>query len=114
MTRGVSAQPLFDGTFSLDAVASVAAARVTQLHDEALATIAALADTWDSPAPVPAVEDAEPVTWCEPATWSAEPDEDELYAADEDDADDEVRVLPLSALPPLVLRPSRDRQLAAS
>ena len=110
MTRGVTAQPLFDGTFSLDAVASVASARVAQLHDEAMATIAALAETWDAPASAaPVVADQEPVTYREPATWSVEPDEDELYPED-----DEVRVLPPAALPPLQLRPQRERQLAAS
>jgi len=108
---GVIGQPLFDGTFSLDAVASVASARVAQLHDEAMATIAELADTWDSPAQLPAAEDPEPVTYREPATWSVEPDEDELYAAEEDE--DDVRVLPLGALPPLLLRPRADRELAA-
>jgi hypothetical protein len=108
----VSAQPLFDGTFSLDAVASVASARVAQLHDEAMATIAALADTWDAPLqPAPATQDGEPVTYREPATWSVEPDEDELYPEEDDD---EVRVLPLAALPPLLLHPRNDRQLAAS
>jgi hypothetical protein len=105
----VSAQPLFDGTFSLDAVASVAAARVAQLHDEAMATIAALAETWDAPSrPTPARP--EPVTYREPATWSVEPDEDELYPEEDDD---EVRVRPLAALPPLLLRPRSDRQLTA-
>jgi hypothetical protein len=106
----VSAQPLFDGTFSLDAVASAAAARVAQLHDEAMATIAALADTWNTPVQ-PGPVAGEPVTYREPATWSVEPDEDELYPEEDDD---EVRVLPLAALPPLLLRPLSERQLAMS
>ncbi|WP_138760401.1 hypothetical protein [Modestobacter altitudinis] len=96
----MTAQPLFDGTFSIDAVAATAHAVVARLHDEAMATIATLADTWDQP-----VEDAapvqvdEPVTYREPATWSVTDEEDELL----DDDDDEV--LPVLELPPLVLRP---------
>ena len=108
----MTAQPLFDGTFSTDAVASVAHAVVARLHDEAMATIAALADTWDAPLqPAAAPQDREPVTYREPATWSVEPDADELYPEEDDD---EVRVLPLAALPPLLLRRRDDRQLAAS
>jgi hypothetical protein len=68
----VTAQPLFDGTFSIDAVASTAHAVVAQLHDEAMATIATLAETWDEPV---------------------------------EEEDDDVRVLPVLELPPLVLRP---------
>ena len=95
----MTVQPLFDGTFSIDAVASTAHAVVAQLHDEAMATIAALADTWDSPVEdAPAVEVDEPVTYREPATWSVTDDEDEPV-------DDEVRELPLLELPPLLLRP---------
>ena len=98
----MTAQPLFDGTFSLDAVASTAHAVVAQLHDEAMAAIAALADSWDAPAEAaPAVEVEEPVTYREPATWSATDDEDEPL----DDEDDEDRVLPVVELPPLLLRP---------
>jgi hypothetical protein len=100
----VTAQPLFDGTFSIDAVASTAHAVVAQLHDEAMATIAALADTWDQPVEdAPAVEVEEPVTYREPATWSVADEEDELPAEEEDE--DEVRVLPVLELPPLRLRP---------
>jgi hypothetical protein len=92
MTRDVTAQPLFDGTFSSDAVASAAHALVAQLHDEAMATIAELAEGWDRPAgPAPVVDD-EPVTYCEPATWSVVDDE-------EDD------VVPLLDLPALLPRP---------
>ena len=97
----MTAQPLFDGTFSIDAVASTAHAVVARLHDEAMATIAALADTWDQPVEeAPAVEADEPVTYQEPATWSVADDEDEPAA--EDDEDD---VLPVLELPPLLLRP---------
>jgi hypothetical protein len=102
----VTAQPLFDGTFSIDAVASTAHAVVAQLHDEAMATIAALADTWDQPvedAPAVEVEVEEPVTYREPATWSVADEDDELPAEEEDE--DEVRVLPVLELPPLRLRP---------
>jgi hypothetical protein len=103
----VTAQPLFDGTFSIDAVASTAHAVVARLHDEAMATIAALAETWDQPVEeAPAVEADEPVTYREPATWSVADEEDEPAAEDdEDDEDDEVRVLPALELPPLLLRP---------
>ena len=100
----MTVQPLFDGTFSIDAVASTAHAVVAQLHDEAMATIAALADTWDSPVEdAPAVEVDQPVTYREPATWSVTDDEDEPLDADGED--DEVRELPLLELPPLLLRP---------
>ena len=96
----MTAQPLFDGTFSIDAVASTAHAVVARLHDEAMATIAALADTWDQPVEeAPAVEADEPVTYREPATWSVADEEDEPAA--EDDEDD---VLPVLELPPLLLR----------
>jgi hypothetical protein len=97
----VTAQPLFDGTFSIDAVASTAHAVVAQLHAEAMATIATLAETWDQPVEdAPAVEVDEAVTYCEPATWSVTDEEDELL---EDEDDDEV--LPVLELPPLLLRP---------
>ena len=97
----MTAQPLFDGTFSIDAVASTAHAVVARLHDEAMATIAALAETWDQPVEeAPAVEADEPVTYREPATWSVADEEDEPAA--EDDEDD---VLPVLELPPLLLRP---------
>ena len=99
----MTAQPLFDGTFSIDAVASTAHAVVAQLHDEAMATIAALADTWDQPVEdAPAVEVEEPVTYREPATWSVADEADELPAEEDED---EVRVLPVLELPPLRLRP---------
>ena len=97
----MTAQPLFDGTFSIDAVASTAHAVVARLHDEAMATIAALADTWDQPVEeAPAVEADEPVTYQEPATWSVADEEDEPAAEDDEDA-----VLPVLELPPLLLRP---------
>ena len=113
----MTAQPLFDGTFTSDAVASAAHALVAQLHDEAMATIAALVDGWDRPAEeVAAVE--EPVVYREPATWSIPDDEDESHGPfgdldDEDDVDDgdgDVRVVPLLDLPALLPRP----RLAAS
>jgi hypothetical protein len=108
MTRDVRAQPLLDGTFSIDAVASAAHALVERLHDEAMATIATLADTWDSPVEdSPAVVDDAPVTYRDPATWSVDVDEDDEYPAEDDE---EVRVLSLADLPSLRLRP---RQLAA-
>ena len=107
----MTAQPLFDGTFSLDAVSAAAHALVQQLHDEAMATIATLADTWDQPAPAAPVVEEEPVTYRDPATWSVDEDEDGYPA--EDDEDD-VRVLPLSALPPLLLpQPRAPRNVAA-
>ena len=87
----MTAQPYFDGTFTSEAVASAAHALVAQLHDEAMATIAALAENWDQPAAeIAAVED-QPVTYRDPATWSVQ--------------DDEVRVLPLMELPALLPRP---------
>jgi len=96
----VTAQPLFDGTFSIDAVVSTAHAVVARLHDEAMATIAALAETWDQPVEeAPAVEADEPVTYREPATWSVADEEDEPAAEDDED------VLPVLELPPLLLRP---------
>jgi len=89
----VTAQPFFDGTFSTDAVAAAAAALVARLHDEAMATIAELADTWDQPVEAVAAVDADAVTYTEPATWSVVDDEDE------------VRVVPLLDLPALLPRP---------
>jgi hypothetical protein len=104
----VTAQPLFDGTFSLDAVASAAHAVVEQLHDEAMTTIAALAAGWDQPAvDAPAEESDEPVTYTDPATWSVQDDSDDLY----EDEDDDVRVLPVVELP--ALRPQLRRAAAA-
>jgi len=97
----VTAQLLFDGTFSTEAVAATASAVVQRLHDEAMATIADLADNWDHP-PVtdePAADADEPVTYRDPASWSAADDEDEQYGEDEE------RVLPMPVLPPLLLRP---------
>jgi hypothetical protein len=99
MTVDVTAQPRYDGTFSIDAVAAAGHSRLDQLHDEAMATIAALAENWDQPAdedqPPTAVEGDEPTTWSDPATWSVDED-------DEDDA--EIRVLQPFELPAL-LRP---------
>lgn len=92
---------LFDGTFSTEAVASAGHALVEQLFDEAMATIAALAENWDAPvAEGAAVEDDEPVALVEPATWSAE-----------DDDEDDVRALAGFDLP--VLLPRRTEALAA-
>ena len=102
MTVDVTPHPLFDGTFSSAAVASAAHALVARLHDEAMATIAGLADNWDQPVDeLPAVEDDEPVTYREPATWSVVDDEDDQYGEEDDD----VRVLPLLVLPAILPRP---------
>jgi hypothetical protein len=102
MTMDVTAQPLFDGTFSSAAVASAAHALVARLHDEAMATIAGLADSWGRPAgECPTSADDEPVTYREPATWSVVDDEDDQYGEEDDD----VRVLPLMHLPALLPRP---------
>src|SRR4051794_15214069 len=114
MRVDVTAQRLFDGTFSLDAVASAAHALVEQLHHEAMAAIAALADTWDNPVEdAPAVED-EPVTYQDPATWSVADDEYDCeydYADHDEDDDREVRRLQPADLPALL--PLRPRPAAA-
>jgi hypothetical protein len=98
----VTAQPLFDGTFSVEAVAAAGHSLLDRLHDEAMATIAALAENWDQPVDnAPAVEDEEPVTYRDPATWSAQDDEDEGYPLDEDD---DIRVLQREEMPALLPR----------
>jgi hypothetical protein len=102
MRWDVTAHPLFDGTFSTAAVASAAHALVAQLHDEAMATIAALADNWDQPVQDAPAEEVDELTYREPATWSVVEDEDDQYG---EDGEDEVRVLQLTDLPPLLLRP---------
>ena len=101
MYGDVTAQLLFDGTFSSDSVASAAHALVARLHDEAMATIAELAEHWDSPLPELPVED-EPVVYREPATWSIVDDEDDALASAEDE---DVRVVPQLDLPALLPRP---------
>ncbi|MBB3677175.1 hypothetical protein [Modestobacter versicolor] len=101
----MTAQLLFDGTFSTDAVASAGHRLVQQLHDEAMATIASLAETWDRPAEDAPAVDEEPLTYQDPATWSVVDDEDEQYG--EDDEDDDVLVLPQVELPALLPRPRR-------
>jgi hypothetical protein len=89
----VTGQPLFDGTFSTEAVAAAGTALLDQLHAEAMATIAALAEHWDQPVEeTAAAEDAAPVAYEDPATWSVE-----------DEDDDEVRVLQPFELPALPL-----------
>jgi len=89
-------QPLFDGTFSTEAVAAAGHALLDQMHQEALATIAALADNWDQPDESPvAVVDDEPTTWSDPETWSVE---------DEEDDADAVRLLQRFELPSLLPR----------
>jgi len=103
----VTAQLLWDGTFSTEAVATAGLARLDQLHAEALANIAALAENWDRPAGTdqPAavdqpVDDAGSPTFSDPESWSAE--DDELLEDDEPlQDDDEAPVLVLGALPPL-------------
>ena len=93
--------PLFDGTFSTEAVASAGHALVEQLFDEAMAAIAALAENWNNPVEeVAPVEDDEPVALVEPATWSAE-----------DDDEDDVRALEAFELP--ALPPRRAEAVAA-
>ena len=88
-------QALFDGTFSTEAVAAAGHAVVDRLHDEAMATIAALAENWDAPVEdTPAVEGDAPVAFENPATWSVE-----------DEDDDEIRVLQAFELPALLARP---------
>ncbi len=88
-------QALFDGTFSTEAVAAAGHAVVDRLHDEAMATIAALAENWDAPVEdTPALEGDAPVAFENPATWSAE-----------DEDDDEIRVLQAFELPALLARP---------
>jgi hypothetical protein len=104
MRDHVTAQLLWDGTFSTEAVAAAGLARLDQLHAEAMATIAALAENWDQPADParPAGTDHpagdEATSWSDPESWSAE--DDELPAEDDDEAD-EAPVLVLAALPPL-------------
>jgi hypothetical protein len=106
MTVDVTAQPLYDGIFSIDAVAAAGHALLDQLHDEAMATIAALAENWDQPADedqLPtAVEGDEPTTWSDPETWSIQ-----------DDEDDEIRVLQPFELPALLLRPRQVENVPA-
>jgi hypothetical protein len=98
MRIDVTAQPLFDGTFSIDAVAAAAHSLVDQLHDEAIAAIAALAENWDQPVEhAPAVEDDEPVTYRDPESWSA---------ADDEDDEVEIHLLQLADLPALLPRPA--------
>jgi hypothetical protein len=106
MRDGVTAQLLFDGTFSIDAVSATAHAVVQRLHDEAMTTIAGLADHWDSPAEDAPVEvTPEPRTYQDPASWSVQDDEDEYRYDDEDGAeDDDVLVLPMPQLPALLPR----------
>ncbi len=97
----VTAQPLFDGTFSTDAVAAAGHALVDQLHQEAMATIAALAENWDQPdQPSVTVEDDEPTTWSDPETWSVE---------DEEDDEDAVRLLQRFELPSVLPRTAAPR-----
>jgi hypothetical protein len=96
----VTVQPLFDGTFSTEAVAAAGHALLDQLHQEAMATIAALAENWDKPAQRPtAVEDDEPTTYSDPETWSVEDEDDE----------DAVRLLQRFELPSLVPPPAAPR-----
>ena len=94
----------FDGTFSTEAVAAAGHALVEQLFDEAMATIAELAENWDAPVTEDEVaEDDEPVAFVEPATWSITDDDDE----------DDVRSLGSVELPVLLPRPRPGETLAA-
>ena len=94
---------LFDGTFSTEAVAAAGHALVEQLFDEAMASIAALAENWDSPEQEPADdEDDEPVAFVEPASWSVT-----------DDDEDDVRALGSFELPALLPRPRSAETVAA-
>jgi hypothetical protein len=107
MTVDVTAQPLYDGTFSIAAVAAAGHSLLDQLHDEAMAAIATLAENWDRPAdedqPSEAPEDDGPTTWSDPETWSIEDDED----------DPEIRVLQPFELPALLLRPRQPGKATA-
>ena len=97
----VTAQPLFDGTFSTDAVAAAGHALVDQLHQEAMTTIAALAENWDqTDQPSVAVADDEPTTWSDPETWSVEDEPDDEHA---------VRLLQRFELPALLPRTAAPR-----
>lgn len=98
----MTAQLLWDGTFSTEAVATAGLARLDQLHAEAMATIAALADNWDRPAGTDQrADDDGSTSWSDPESWSA--DDDELLDEDDEllDEDDDAPVLVLAALPPL-------------
>jgi hypothetical protein len=95
--RGVTVQPLFDGTFSTEAVAAAGHALVDQLHQEALDAIAALAENWDQPEQPALVAEDEATTWSDPETWSVD---------DEDDDADAVRLLQRFELPSLLPRPA--------
>jgi hypothetical protein len=99
----VTGQPLYDGTFSTAAVASAGHALLEQLHQEAMAAIAALAENGCQPAPEDhpplAGEDDGSTAWRDPESWSAE-DEDE----DEDDEEESIRLLQRFELPSLLPR----------
>jgi hypothetical protein len=112
--QDVTAQPLFDGTFSTDAVAAAGHALLEQLHQEAMATIAALAENWDQPdqpSAAAAAADDEPTTWSDPETWSVEDEEDDEHAVRLLQRFELPAVLPRTAAPRLSLvdlRPTED------
>jgi hypothetical protein len=95
----VTGQPLYDGTFSTEAVAAAGHALVEQLHQEAMAAIAALAENGYEPAaedqPPLAGQDDESTAWSDPESWSAE---------DEDDEEESIRLLQRFELPSLLPR----------
>jgi hypothetical protein len=95
----VTGQRLYDGTFSTDAVAAAGHALLEQLHQEAMATIAALAETGYEPAaedqpPAPGEDDGS-TAWSDPESWSA---------GDEDDEEESIRLLQRFELPSLLPR----------
>jgi hypothetical protein len=95
----VTGQRRYDGTFSTDAVAAAGHALLEQLHQEAMATIAALAEIGHEPAaedqPHLPGEGDESTAWSDPESWSAE---------DEDDEEEGVRLLQRFELPSLLPR----------
>jgi hypothetical protein len=108
----VTFYPVYDGTFTTEAVATAGLALLDRLHAEALATIAEIADTWDRPEPRDVTQQDEPTSWSDPETWSVEDDEDLLDDELEELDDAPVRLL---ALPPLPTartgRPAVGREL---
>ena len=96
----MTALPLYDGTFSTEAVAATALAVIDRLHAEAMTTIAALAEGGTrapgTAQPAPPAEDDVPTTWSDPGSWSVDIEAEEAEGA---------RELPLPPLPLLLRRP---------